>query len=326
MTKKTDAPEADEPKAYQPTARDAAVEALAEAKHQKMMEELGLVDTATDESTDADGHGEPSTATDGHERPQTDTAGESGTEVAAPKVEDQVTKQMRKVKVDGEELEVSEDDLVASYQKQAAATRRLQQANEEAARIVAEAKAQAEQIKTPPQPEPTAEDRKAKYQEYHQALIEGDTEKAFELMEALTAGRQQPIPDVNEIVNRVKPVVKQELSNESALARFEKDYKDIIDDPYLVSATQIRLRELEAAGKPYAEALFEAGNATRDWLKSKAPVAPTETPTTTRAEKLEQKGRIVNLPTAHSKATATTETVETPADIIAQMRKARGMA
>lgn len=297
-----------DPVGYRPTERDLSLEAMAEARHRAL----------TESGDQEAGELEPAKA-----EAETVTAESKPAVVVAPelKAEDQVTKQMRKVKVDGEELEVSDDDLVASYQKQAAATKRLADANAEAQRIVAAAKTEAEQIKKPA----AADERAAKVKEYHQALFEGDVDKATALFDEITPGRQAPIPDVKAIIDQVTPVVQQKLSNESALAKFETDYKDIVDDPYLVSVTKANLEANMAAGKPYAEALLTAGAQTRDWLKSKIPAAPAEQPTTTRAEKLDKKAGIVNFPTANAKAASTEEREQTDSEYIAEMRRKRGL-
>ena len=305
MTDKTDVPATDEPNAYKPTARDIALEAMAEAVNQRRSDDL---------KADAELHGDTAEVV------------EPEPEVVEPAVEDQVTKQMRTVKVDGEELEVSDDDLVASYQKQAAASKRLYDANQEATRIIADATAKAAALAAPitPQAKP---DFTAKRKEYHQALFEGDQEKADSLFDELMQGRPAatPIPDAQSIIAQVTPVIKQQLSNESALEKFQTDYKDVIADPDLLALTTLKLRQFEAEGKPYAEALISAGNAVREKFKGTPSPTPAEPTTTTRAEKLEKKGGIVNIPTAHSKATTTAEPEESRSDIILQMRKQRGL-
>lgn len=243
-------------------------------------------------------------------------------------VVDQVAKQMRRVKVDGEEFDVPEDDLVASYQKQATATRRLQEAD----RILADARAQAAQIAQqvkPLEPEVPPADRKQKIQQYHDAMLTGDMETAANLFdEVMNTGRpERPIPDVNAIIQQATPVIKQQLSNESALERFKTDYKDVMDDPDLLALADFKLRQFEAEGKPYADALISAGNAVREKFKLPTPSSDTANqPTTTRAEKLEKKGGIVNFPIANSKASSQVEREQTNSEYVAEMRKARGLS
>lgn len=284
---------------YRPTERDKSLEAMAEAQHQRLIEQGDIVDGPAVEAPEPAATVEPE----------------------PPKVEDQVAKQMRKVKVDGEEIEVSEDDLVASYRHQETTRRemtRAQQARAEAERLLAEA-----QANVPKEPAP---DRAAKVKEYHDALFEGDVEKATALFdEVMTTGRQEPPLDVKSVIDQALPVMKQQLSNESALERFTTDYQDILGDGVLTQVAQTELRRLEAEGKPYGEALFEAGNRARNWLKSKMPPAPNEQPTTTRAEKLDKKAGIVNFPTANAKAASAQEREQTDSEYIAEMRKRRGL-
>jgi hypothetical protein len=307
--------EKDEPQ-YKPTPRDLALEQMANASHERMMAELG-------ETPAADA--EPAAEAVAADAPTVEAEPlETETPAVEPRAEDQITKQMRKVKVDGQEMEVSEDDLVASYRQQETTRRemhRAQQARAEAERLLAEAQAKV--------PKEVPADRAAKVKEYHDALFTGDVETANRLFdEVMTTGRQESPPDVDAIVQRATPVLKQalkqELSNESALERFSTDFPDIIGDSNLTEVTKIRLQALMAEGKPYNEALFEAGNGTREWVKSMVPAVATEQPTTTRAEKLEKKAGIISFPTAHTKATSTAEPETTTADVIAEMRKRRG--
>jgi hypothetical protein len=290
---------------------DEAIDAMADAA-QKRYEDAGILPTPESELPDE----EPAEEVVPPAEPTAELTPVA--EAAA-----QVAKQMRKVKVDGQEFEVSEDDLVASYQKQAAATKRLQ----EAERILTDAKAQAAQI-TAPKPA-SADERKQKIKDYNAALYAGDLETANTLFEEINPGRD-PVtatPDVEQIFKQVLPAVKQQLSNESALDAFKKDFKDVVDDPDLLALTDMKLRQFEAEGKPYAEALTLAGNAVRSKFKTPAPsLAPTEQPTTTIAEKMQRKGGIVNFPTANSKANSQVDVPQSDSEYIQEMRKARGLA
>lgn len=292
---------------YRPMERDIDIEKIAEQVEERRLAEIAARDGAA--NSDANEGAQPAEPVAPAPEP-----------VAAPV--DQVAKQMRKVKVDGTEIEVSDDDLVASYRQQETTRREMhaaQQARAEADRLLAEARAKAA---TPVEPAP---DRAEKVKEYHDALLTGDMETANRLFdEVMLTGRQESPPDVNTIIQQATPVIKQQLSNESALDRFTTDYQDVIADANLTLIAQAELRKLEAEGKPYAEALFAAGNHARDWLKAKMPLVETGQPTT-RAEKLGKKAEITQIPTANSKATSTAERELTTSEIIAAERARRGL-
>lgn len=240
-----------------------------------------------------------------------------------------------KQKIDGEERLVSVADLNRDSQKHGAADKRL----DEAARLLREAREQAAAIKTPPvgvaaegtpsdsttQADAEGDDPKAAAKRIVKALFEGDEDGAIEAVEKIVAGRQAPTqPDTQQIAQQVK----QQMSVDSALEQFAKDYRDIVDDPYLASlADQFLDAEVQDPTKSYAEALDAAGKKTRDWLAAKTgQPAQTATPTMDRTQKLERKAGIDNVQALNTKATTAEEPVLSASDVIADMKKQRGLA
>lgn len=235
--------------------------------------------------------------------------------------------QLVRVKIDGVESEVSVAEMRRQFQKNGAAERRL----EEATRLLQEAKA-AQQ--TPPEPLRFVQDDKKPDSDADDegkallaALFEGDESKALEGLKKLGIGRGKEAPTLNveQIAAQITPAIRQQLFVESALEQFSMDFKDIVADPYLADLADTFLDAEVASGKPYDEALKQAGQKTRDWLASKGVKTTEANPTIDRNTKLERKAGIDKIPALNSKAT----TVETPepsqSDLIREARKARGL-
>lgn len=251
-------------------------------------------------------------------------------------------KVMVRIKIDGVEREVSVEEMQREYQKNGAADKRLA----EATRLLKEAKETTKTAVIPPvgiegnskaTDIPAADEAKPgdDGKNFLTALFEGDQDKAFEALQKLGIGRPQGSTtiDLAQLTAQITPQIKQRLIDESALEKFGKDYADIVGDSYLADVSDKFLEEEMEGGMPFAEALGVAGQRTRDWLKDKgvaapapAPVpAPEEKPTTVRDQKLERKAGMDVLPALNSKATVVEEPAQTTSDVIAEMRKARGL-
>lgn len=116
---------------------------------------------------------------------------------------------MVKVKVNGKEMEVPESQVIASYQKDQAASEKLRFASEqvkEAERIRKELDQREARLKAqesaPPKP-----DIKEAIMQYNQALIDGDVETAASLYEQINAGNK--VPDYE----RLKEEAAEEATN-----------------------------------------------------------------------------------------------------------------
>jgi hypothetical protein len=238
-----------------------------------------------------------------------------------------------KIKIDGVESEVTVAEMQRQFQKNGAAERRL----EEATRLLNEARNQKPPVglEQQKQAEDTAINPKANTsgeseeedKEFLAALFEGDETKALDLLRKIRTGRpQEPTLDTSQLAAQLTPAIKQQLVFDSALEKFRTDYADIVADPYLANLADIHLDEEVKAGKPFTEALEEAGKKTRDWLVSKGVKPPQPTPTIDRNTKLERKAGIDKIPALNSKATVAEETEQSATDVIAEMRKARGLA
>lgn len=231
-----------------------------------------------------------------------------------------------KVKIDGQESDVSLDEVLRQYQKNGAADKRLA----DATRLLEEAKKTTAAPTAKPEPETKPASNPEAENEFIAAMFSGDEEtarKAFR--EAVNQGRpEKPIPTVAEIVAAAAPALKQQLVVESAWEKFQTDYAEIAVDPYLrAKADELLSAEVER-GTPLDKAFDLAGKGTRDWLSSKTGVAPTgtTTPTTARNERLERKAGIDSIPATSAKAVVAQEREPNHSDIVAEMRAARGQA
>lgn len=257
-------------------------------------------------------------------------------QLETPKVLDSgLDKIMVKIKVDGVEQEVSVEEMQRNYQKNSAADKRLA----EATALLKEAKQTVippvgVETKKAPVDSPAADDAKPGEvgKDFVSALFEGDEEKALAALEKFGLGRPQgSTQSVEQLAAQLTPAIKQQLIDESALEKFAENFADIVSDPYLADMADRFLEEEQATGKTIAESLETAGTKTRDWLKSKGVVAattapdPAAKPTTARDQKLERKAGIDSIPALNSKATVQEAPVQTPSDVIKEMRRARGM-
>lgn len=254
---------------------------------------------------------------------------------SAPRVlADDLDKTMVRVKVDGVEQEIPVADVVRSYQKDAAAQSRLNEATrvlEEARRTAAAATAKPPAAVDDPQPAKdtavTPEPETVKG--FVEALFEGDTEKAIAAFSklGLNTGRSDGATlDLEQVQAQLTPAIKQQLIDDSALERFEKANADLAADPHLVSVTNGFIQEAVNGGKPYAEALEAGAQRTRDWLASigAAKATPEPAPGAHQPSKLERKASIDEVQALNRTANTTQDAPVSASNVIAEMKKARG--
>lgn len=208
------------------------------------------------------------------EQEQPTTPKEEGRRVLA---DDDLDTVMVKVKVDGQEVELPAKDVVRGYQKDATASRRLEEAAQRLREIEAREQAlrEAEQAKAIA---PTKPNREA-VQEAINAMIEGDIDSATELLETLLAGRQEtPTPAVD--VETVTRQVETALETKNAWKDFAKEFPDVVEDgtearnygDYLYDT---KYAQKVASGEmSYRDALFEIGAKTRATFAPKAQEPP----------------------------------------------------
>lgn len=240
-----------------------------------------------------------------------------------------------RVKVDGEEREMTLHDVRRSTQLDGAAQKRLQQANEllEQARRTASATPAptAPPVGVAPAPASRESAPASTTEEVNNlvsALFNGDEDTAKVLLGKILAGSQQAA-DPASLAQQAAATVRQQLSVDEANSAFRSAYSDIVGDPHLARAADGFYDEVmaEFPHKSYAEALMEAGQRTQAWMASKGIKTATEPASgSTRQEKQQRKERIDEV-RALNRTPANQEVRElTPSEVIAEMRKERGLA
>lgn len=243
--------------------------------------------------------------------------------------------QTYKVKVDGQEMELPLDEIIKGYQKDATASKRLEEAanlrkqaeqewasiNQEKAKLTQQPNAAPEDA-APPSPDEAAK-------RIYESLMMGDESEGIKaLTELLTTGRQQPaIPDVEQVANQAAERARYQIEYNLAQKKFDQEFADIAKDPDLRGLAMSFLNQAVESSQTYDEAFSKAGAATRDWLAAKAASFGFVKPDTdSRQQKIERKQQLDTPRAANARTPAPKEEREpTPAEIVAQMRKARGL-
>jgi hypothetical protein len=156
------------------------------------------------------------------------------------------------------------------------------------------------------------------------ALFAGDTEAATAAMGNLLSPQQARVDPA-----AIAQQVKQQLSTEDALEEFKGSYSDIASDPFLASVADNFFAQAKAADpqKSFSALLAEAGNATRDWVRSKAGVSTTErSGEDTSGKKLKKdKTQIDNVGGVGGRNATPEPRILTASEKIEAMRKQRGL-
>ncbi len=223
-----------------------------------------------------------------------------------------------KIKVNGKEVELTTDELIARAQKVESADEYLKEASEKLR--------DAESRKTP-ESEPSNADVQAQALERKRALVRaiqmGTEEEAMAAIEELSG--HNPSVSADDIAR----TVDERLTFKTAVERFQTEYKDLVEDPILMNIVLTRDKELLAQGdkRGYWERYDEIGKSVRTWHqsivdKAKASVKQPEN------DKLARKQSAPSAPpSAAQKAPAVVDDEdkeETASEIIAAIAKARG--
>ena len=256
-------------------------------------------------------------------------------EPPAPAPQQATPEQLVTVKVDGEERQMPLAEVLRGYQKDQAASRRLEEVNRRTreielreAQLLAREQTSAPQPAIPNTPSPTNADAEKGFLD---SLYLGDESKTREALTKMMEERWRhdipATPDLTTLASQLVPAIKQQIDLESASTAFAKDFQDIVSDPYLAQRADAFLNAELAQGIPLAEAMPKAGRATRDWVKTIAgvPLAESQPSTTARAEKLARKQAIDNPPATSVSSAAPAPLAENHTDVIKEMRRARGL-
>lgn len=216
--------------------------------------------------------------------------------------EEEPVQTKHKLKVNGKEIELTFDEILARAQKVEAADQYLA----EAARI---AKGQPSK-----DVEPEVEDRSEEEElAIVRAIQMGDEKEALQAIRKL---RNNPSKQ-----DDVAKLVDDRIAGREAAEKFKSDYKDIVEDPYLFQIASAKDAELVKNGDN--RALYERwaaiGDELRGWKSKLAGETKME-------QKQAKKADIVSINRAGSKSFAPSEedAEENVSDIIRSMAKRRG--
>jgi len=223
-----------------------------------------------------------------------------------------------KIKVNGVEKELTEDELIARAQKVEAADTYLA----EAARIKREAEQQTQQ-QVPPKEDHAAEQAERRRQ-LVRAIQMGSEDEAMAAIDELIQLQQPSVTQAD-----VAKSIDERLTFKEAVSRFQTEYSDILSDPMLKDIALRKDQELIARGdrRGYWDRYEDIGNELRAWkegISGKSAKAEILAP----VDKQSRKSSAPKVPTVASSKTTPPkddeEKEESTSDIIANIAKARG--
>lgn len=291
------------------SARHEAINSIAERARQERDEEImanggDVIDTLNVEEVENEDIPKKDEAKEAEDKPK---------EVQEPTPQPEVIK----IKVDGEEREVTKDKIldagIRAMQKESTADKRL----EEATRLLREVEQKYAEPQEKKQDNPSQEwdDSTVAY-----ALEHGDeSQKAYAI--SLLRGRGNTTQkDLEAIEQRAVNKALDTLDFRDSSQWFQTEYKDVVSDPYLLQLAAIAEDRARANGdqRSRRELYKSIGDDLRKWKGGQSAAMSLE-------EKKEQKSNIVNLPSASVRKSAPAEAKpKTMSDIIEDMRKRRG--
>lgn len=291
------------------------MEQLAEKNHEAVKAELadaGFIESAPAAAPDAPA---PAAATNNN----------------APHVlsEDELVSLQVKTKIDGIEEIRPVSEVLKSYQKDSAASKRL----EEAARRQAELDAREQELRQreealltrAPQTDANLSNVDDVANELVTSLYEGDEEKTKEaikrvLMERPAAATPQPAIDPAALAAEVE----RQLETKKAFKAFGDTFSEIVADPYLAQVADTYLAQELQDGVELNAALTNAGNKTRERVRALAQ----QLTTGNSQARADRKSGLDHVQPASIKSTnpeAPIDGANEASSVIAEMRKARGL-
>ena len=234
-----------------------------------------------------------------------DPADEQPEEVVEEEVSEEPAARKFKLKVNGRELELTEDELIARAQKVESADRYLADAAEAFRKT---------QASPDPAPQQTSdEDDLALVR----ALQMGTEEEAVQAIRKIRATPSKK--------DDVASLIDQRLTFREAAAKFESDFNDVLSDPMLKRLAIQKDAELLQNGdtRSYLERYTEIGNELREWKSSLTKGSET---TSKAQDKLERKSKVTSINAANVRATPVIEEEpdDSPTSVIEKMARSRG--
>lgn len=285
-------------------ARLSLYEQIADSAEQERAEDL--TDITDDMYLNPAGTGEDEPAPDNDAGFDVDEEAPAESADSEPAEETPAAAALPKLKVLGEEVEIT-PDLIARAQKITAADTYLA----EAARIYKEYQAQHD-LPQGGQAEPVDDLALAR------AIQMGTEDEAVKAIQQLRTGRSLSKDEVMATVQEA--LAKRDMLSDAD--RFKRDYKDLLADDKLARAVWAFDRELADEGLAANYDRFkQAAEQVQELRGTKAPVSGLDE----RRERIQSQARPVQ-PNGARRATPAPEPEETPTSVIAAMAKARGQS
>jgi hypothetical protein len=255
--------------------------------------ELELSDEGLSDGMDEEGE---INTDNGHNDDEFDVNTPVETEPTSPTVSKKHT-----IKVNGRDIELSYDELIAKAQKVEAADEYLRRAKEASDNVYAQPSQDVEVEMTD--------------LELVRAIQMGGEDEAVEAMRRLRQSNK-PQVDTEDIIRLVEDKARAQAANE----KFQNDYKDVFNDPILSNLACQEDNRQRASGdtRPYDVRYAEIGNNLRNWRDSL---------TSPSSDKVQRKINAPQVPKAAGRAQAPVEQVEheeTRQEMIARIAKSRG--
>lgn len=231
-----------------------------------------------------------------------------------------------KVKVDGVEQELPISEVAAGYQRASAANKRMEEAA--ALRKQIEAERQAMLAQQPQQMEQKHNPEQLKTA--LEFLVEGETDQAAELLGTLLANRPGAVVPVDEA--EIAARIERKLADRDAWRDFISANPEFQEVPNPETGevvltpqrkygdflfTQKYGPQIDAGTLSYGAALAEVAREVKEVFSA--------APTTTRPAAEARKQAIDTVPVATGRVPIATPQVKGPSDIIAEMRRKRGL-
>ena len=230
-----------------------------------------------------------------------------------------------KIKVNGQELELTTEELIARAQKVESADQYLA----EAARQKREATAAPV---VPTSQGPTAEElqrqKDAEDREIIRGIQMGSEEEALAALRRLEErASKRPSIEMDDVSN----AIDERLAFNEAMREFNTKFADVVSDPVLKKLAAERDRELLASGdkRPYSSRYEEIGNSLRAWKESIGGKKADPAPVADLSSKVAKKAAAPAAPVGGTqKVTQRAEEddngEENASDVIAAIAKQRG--
>ena len=245
-----------------------------------------------------------------------DNAPETEPEIeAAPEIIPEPAK--FRVKVDGVEMDVDQEELIRTYQKNAAADHRL----EEATRILREAQVAA-QTAVIQQPEPAIPEQDTNLRQEAAVVLakmyDGDQDAAAEALVNLLNKKggdrpTQPVQPVDE--SQLTQRVLEQIAINQAFDKVKTDYPEILSSPRLENLAVMEIDQRVANGELRSQAMLAVCDEIYKEFGKGRP-QPEEKPLSKREQ---NKARLDTVPTASAAAVAPKSEIQDASSVIAQM-------